>query len=180
MPLWVVLAGFLLAACGNDMRDQPRYDPLAPAPGWPNDQSARVPVEGTVARDESLQPVPDTLPEPLTRELLERGGQRYEIFCSPCHGDSGRGDGMVVQRGFPAPPSLHGAHLREIPLRHFYDVIENGFGRMYAYGARVPARDRWAIAAYIRALQLSQYAKLDDLAPRQRKQLQRESREDTP
>lgn len=155
------------------MRNQPRYDPLAPAPGWPHDQSARTPAEGTVARDAPLEPVPDTLPEPLSRALLERGGERFGIFCSPCHGGTGHGDGMVVQRGFPAPPSLHSARLREVPLRHFYDVIENGFGRMYAYGARVPPRDRWAIAAYIRALQLSQHAGLDDLPPRQREILER-------
>ncbi|WP_250461805.1 c-type cytochrome [Microbulbifer litoralis] len=155
------------------MRDQPRYDPLAPAPGWPNNQSALTPVAGTVARDEPLGPVPDVLPQPLTRALLERGGERYDIFCSPCHGGSGRGDGMVVQRGFPAPPSLHSARLREIPLRHFYDVIENGFGRMVAYGARVPDGDRWAIAAYIRALQLSQHAGLGDLPPKQRETLQK-------
>jgi len=172
MP-FVLFTTFLLAACGNDMRDQPRYDPLAAAPGWPNDQSARVPVEGTVARDDPLGPRPGTLPVPLTRELLERGGEHFDIFCSPCHGGTGYGDGMIVQRGFPAPPSLHSARLREAPLRHFYDVISDGFGRMYAYGARVPPGDRWAIAAYIRALQLSQHATLDDLTPQQREALEK-------
>lgn len=174
------IALLALAACGNDMRDQPRYDPLAAAPGWPNDQSARVPAEGTVARDDPPGSRPETLPEPLSRALLERGGERFDIFCSPCHGGTGYGDGMIVQRGFPAPPSLHSARLRDAPLRHFYDVIGDGFGRMYAYGARVPPEDRWAIAAYIRALQLSQHATLDDLTPEQRKDLEREIPEKAP
>ncbi len=170
---FVTTALLALCACGNDMRHQPRYDPLAAAPGWPHDQSARAPVEGTVARDDPLGPRPETLPEPLSRELLQRGGERFGIFCSPCHGGTGYGDGMIVQRGFPAPPSLHSARLREAPLRHFYDVISDGFGKMYAYGARVPPADRWAIAAYIRALQLSQHATLDDLTPQQREMLEK-------
>ncbi|SDK36566.1 c-type cytochrome [Microbulbifer yueqingensis] len=170
----VIVALMAVAACGDSMRDQPRYDPLSAAQGWPHNQSARVPPEGTVARDDSMAPDPQSPPTALSRAQLERGRERYGIFCSPCHGGSGHGDGMVVQRGFPAPPSLHSERLRAAPLRHYYDVISGGIGRMYAYGARVPPQDRWAIAVYIRALQLSQHATVDDLAPGERKALEKQ------
>ncbi|MGL6161407.1 c-type cytochrome [Microbulbifer sp.] len=166
---------FLLCACGQDMRNQPRYDPYQAAPGWPNDQSARMPVGGTVSRNQALGSRPATLPEPLSRELLELGRERFDIFCSPCHGGTGNGDGAIVQRGFPAPPSLHSARLRNAPLGHFYDVISDGFGVMYSYAARVPPEERWAIAAYIRALQLSQHGSLEDLTPQQRRELERQN-----
>ncbi|MEC9483441.1 MAG: cytochrome c, partial [Halomonas sp.] len=119
------------------------------------------------ALDEPVDPsVPETLPMPLTRKLLEHGQERFNVFCSPCHGRTGYGNGMVVQRGFPSPPSFHIERLREAPLRHFYAVITDGFGVMYSYADRVPLEERWAIAAYIQALQLSQYAEVDDLTPR--------------
>lgn len=171
---WLAVAAGVVAvaSCGDNMRDQPRYDPLEAAPGWPQNQSARVPPKGTVARDEKTMATPQAPPETLSRAQLERGRERYGIFCSPCHGGTGHGDGMVVQRGFPAPPSLHSARLRETPLRYYYDVISQGFGKMYAYGGRVPPQDRWAIAVYIRALQLSQHATLDDLPPQQRRALE--------
>jgi len=100
------------------------------------------------------------MPFPATLEVLERGQERYNIYCSPCHGLSGRGDGMVVRRGFPAPPSYHSAKLRAATAQHIFDVISNGYGVMYSYAARVEPRDRWAIVAYIRALQESRNARL--------------------
>ena len=116
----------------------------------------------------------DTIPVSVTRELLERGRDRFQICCTPCHGRMGKGDGMVVERGFRAPPSYHIDRLREAPPGHFFDVITNGFGAMASYASRIPTRDRWAIIAYIRALQLSQHATLDDAPDAQRRELLRE------
>ena len=111
------------------------------------------------------------LPAPLrlTPELLQRGRERYNIYCSVCHGLSGAGNGEVVQRGYPPPPTYHNDRLRNAPLGHFYDVITNGYGAMYSYAARVEPEDRWAIAAYIRALQLSQGASASDVPPAEAK-----------
>lgn len=107
-------------------------------------------------------------PPPLTLALLERGQERFRIFCTPCHSELGDGNGMVVQRGFPSPPSYHSDRLREAPTQHFYDVITGGYGAMYSFAGRVAPKDRWAIAAYIRALQLSQHAPADDMPVAQR------------
>ncbi|MER9328444.1 cytochrome c [Mesorhizobium sp. M0152] len=148
----------LIAGCKQDMADQPRYDPLEGSKQFADGMSARAPVEGTVTHDADLAAVPNRFPYPVTMTLLRRGQQRFDIFCSPCHGRTGDGHGMVVQRGFPAPPSYHQDALRNAPDRHFYDVISNGYGAMYSYAARVPSADRWAIVAYIRALQYSRYA----------------------
>ncbi|MFW5825213.1 MAG: c-type cytochrome [Marinobacter sp.] len=171
VPLILVLAG-----CSQEMEDQPRYETYEAAPGWPGNQSARTPVPGTVAREDPLGPVPESLPVALTRELLEQGRRRFEVYCVPCHGAVGDGEGMVVQRGFPAPPTLHSERLRDVPLRHFYDVISQGYGVMYSYRGRVSRDERWAIAAYIRALQLSQNASPEDLTEAQRASLERETR----
>ena len=103
------------------------------------------------------------MPYPITRALLQRGRERFDIHCAPCHSPVGDGDGMIVRRGFPQPPSYHSARLRAAPDRHFYDVITRGYGIMYSYADRVAPEDRWAIVAYIRALQLSQYASLKDV-----------------
>jgi cytochrome c553 len=118
----------------------------------------RVPPSGTIARGQpqSTAIIPEHIPYPITRALLARGQERYNIYCSPCHDYTGSGNGMIVQRGFLPPPSYHSDRLRNVADRHFYDVITNGFGAMYSYGDRVSPSDRWAIAAYIRALQLSQ------------------------
>jgi len=113
----------------------------------------------------------DNFPSPITREILLRGQERYNIFCSPCHDRVGNGQGMIVQRGFRRPPSFHIDRLREAPVGYFFDVITNGFGAMYDYGDRVPPPDRWAIIAYIRALQLSQHATLADVPLEERQQL---------
>ncbi|WP_084508253.1 cytochrome c [Mesorhizobium sp. WSM3224] len=159
----LVFGALLLAGCRQDMEDQPRYDPLEASNQFADGTSARTPVTGTVARDADLSPTPDRIPSPVTIELLQRGQQRFDIFCSPCHGRTGDGHGMIVQRGFPAPPSYHQDALRKASDRHFYDVITNGYGAMYSYAARVPPRDRWAIVAYIRALQYSRDAPVAEL-----------------
>ena len=110
-------------------------------------------------------------PRPVSLALLQRGQQRFRIYCTPCHSELGDGNGMVVQRGFPAPPSYHIARLRDAPVQHFYDVITNGYGVMYSFAYRVQPADRWAIAAYIRALQRSQHATLADLTAQQKASL---------
>ena len=149
----------LLAAC-DDMTTQPRQKQYSPEVG-----PAQVP-KGTVEYDKK----PDTVP-PLTLALLQRGQARFRIYCTPCHSELGDGDGMVVQRGFPHPPSYHSAALIAAPTQHFYDVITHGFGVMYSFADRVQPSDRWAIAAYIRALQLSQAVPVADLTPDERKSL---------
>lgn len=158
------------------MHDQPKYTPYKPSDFFPDRRSARPAIEGTVARgqlfeDELLhtgrvggQPA-TVFPFPITDIVMRRGRERYDIFCSPCHGLAGEGDGMVVQRGYRRPPSLSVDRLRQAPAGHLYDVITNGFGAMPDYAAQVQVHDRWAIAAYIRALQLSQNAIAADLSP---------------
>lgn len=124
-------------------------------------------VAGPVAETNAQNPLPRTL------AVLERGQERFAIFCAPCHGLAGHGDGMVARRGFPNPPSYHIDRLRNAPDAHFFNVITNGYGAMYPYADRVPPNDRWAIVAYIRALQLSQHATLDAVPDEQRRQLER-------
>jgi hypothetical protein len=166
------------------MHVQPRYDPLAPSTFFDDGRSARPVVPGTVARghlriDDHLYTgkvngaLVDTFPFPVTRQVLERGRERYNIYCSPCHDYLGTGHGMIVQRGFQPPPSYHNDRLRKAPLGHFFDVITNGFGAMHSYADRVSPEDRWAIIAFIRALQLSQHASLEDVPERERAQLSR-------
>lgn len=163
---WISRAGLglilaALAGCERDMEDQPKFEPYEATRVFPDGQSARPPVAGTVARDE---PIPAELaPPPLTLALLERGRERFDIYCAPCHGRVGDGAGMIPRRGFPMPPSYHDEALRQAPDRFFYEVIGQGFGRMFAYADRVEPADRWAITAYIRALQLSQHATLEDI-----------------
>ncbi|MBZ9819997.1 c-type cytochrome [Mesorhizobium sp. CA4] len=163
LGLTLMVGALAVAGCRQDMEDQPRYDPLEASNQFADGMSARTPVPGTVARDADLTPVPDKIPYPITIELLQRGRQRFDIFCSPCHGRTGNGHGMIVQRGFPEPPSYHQDALRKASDRHFYDVITNGYGAMYSYAARVPSQDRWAIVAYIRALQYSRAAPVAEL-----------------
>jgi mono/diheme cytochrome c family protein len=172
----------LLAGCQQQMADQPRYKPLARSTFFGDERSARPLVPGTVARghlnaDEAFftgksgGKLVDTLPFPISPEVLARGQERFDIFCAPCHGRTGNGDGMVVRRGFRPPPSYHTDRLRQAPVGHFFDVMTKGFGAMPDYVAQVPPRDRWAIVAYIRALQLSQNATLADVPPAERKRL---------
>jgi mono/diheme cytochrome c family protein len=170
----VLCAGacFLFAAgCRQDMADQPEERPLAPSDFFGDGRSARPLLENTVARgsianDElSIPKESNAFPLPVNEQLLERGEDRYKVFCSPCHGLQGDGNGMVAMRGMKHPPSYHQDRLRQVPNGYIYDVITNGFGAMYGYSAQVPPRDRWAIIAYVRALQLSRNAKASELPP---------------
>jgi mono/diheme cytochrome c family protein len=181
--LWFALWAVGLVGCTQEMAEQPRYDPLDPSAFFADGRSARRLVEGTVARgyaqlDEhqyagTVAGLPAaTLPVPLTQQLLTRGQQRYDIYCSPCHDRVGNGQGMIVRRGLGPPPSLHIERLRQAPIGHFFLVMTNGFGTMPSYATQVPAHDRWAIAAYVRALQLSQYATLADLSEQERRQFE--------
>jgi mono/diheme cytochrome c family protein len=161
----------LLAACNDiSMTQQKRYDTYGPAALFPDGTEAQALPPGVVAQDDLDRDHQSAKPPPVDAKLLARGQQRYDIYCSPCHGLSGDGDGMIVRRGFPAPPSYHSARLRAAPAQHFFDVITKGYGVMYSYAARVEPRDRWAIVAYIRALQESRNAKLAD-APELRSKL---------
>lgn len=144
-----------LAACEQKMADAPRRDPFEPSPVFADGASARVPPAGTVAVDADLAPAADGLPAALPMAMLRRGRAQYEVFCTPCHDYTGHGNGRVVQRGFPRPPDFNAPALRDAPDRQLYDAITNGYGAMYSYASRVPVADRWAIVAYIRALQLS-------------------------
>jgi mono/diheme cytochrome c family protein len=156
-------------ACRKGMVDQQHLKPLAEENFFADGRGSRVPPAHTVARgqlrdDEQFftgkigEQLASTFPTPITREMLNRGRQRFDIYCAVCHGRTGDGAGMIVQRGFPAPPSLHEPRLRDGPVGHFFDVMTTGYGVMYSYASRVSPDDRWAIAAYIRALQLSQHA----------------------
>ncbi len=177
-----LLAVVCLVACRQDMFDQPRTRPLRRSEFFSDGRSARPPVPGTVARGE-LHDDPHlytgrvngalvtTFPFPVDRAVLERGHGRYNIFCAPCHDRVGNGNGMIVRRGFRAPPSFHIDRLRAAPVGHYFDVITNGFGAMPDYAAQIPAHDRWAVIAYIRALQLSQRAAPADVPPDVLKQL---------
>lgn len=150
------------------MQNQPRFKPMRPA-GLRGDESPpRGPVLRTIARDDTGSTyfntgfngtqVGDYIPFPVTRAVLEHGRERFNIYCAPCHARTGEGNGMIVQRGYTRPPSYHTERLRRAPLGHFFDVITNGFGAMPDYASQIKPYDRWTIAAYIRALQFSQYA----------------------
>jgi mono/diheme cytochrome c family protein len=142
--------------------------PVAEAPVYPVDEQGNVKADLT---PDSPKPLTATNPLPMNRQTLERGQQRFDIYCSPCHSIAGDGDGMVPRRGFPNPPSYHIPRLRNAPDAHFYDVITQGYGMMYSYADRVAPSDRWAIVAYIRALQLSQDARIGDVPPEHRAEL---------
>jgi mono/diheme cytochrome c family protein len=160
-----------LAGCDQNMAVQPKYGEYAQAPLF-RSSSARNPPAGAMARD-ALQKQEDAERRPaLTAELLDRGRARFTIFCSPCHGAGGDGNGIIVQRGMPSPTSYHDPRLVAADDQHFFDVITNGYGAMYSYASRVPPRDRWAIVAYIRALQLSRRASLDDVPAAERSRLE--------
>lgn len=169
-----VLCGILLGACSNhEMYNQAHMEPLEAAPVWPDSQSALRPPEGALDRDPEPV-VPDSAPFPFPPDsaLMARGRERYRIYCSPCHGEYGDGDGMITRHGFPRPPSYHLPRLLAAAPGHFYRVITDGYGMMYSYAYRVPPPDRWAVIAYIRALQLSRRATLDDAPPEARRRLE--------
>jgi hypothetical protein len=180
----VAIAALLLAlaACRQDMHDQPKFIPLRPTDFFGDGRSERPLAEGTVARGQLNDDVafytgkgPDgkpvnEFPFPVTARELERGRDRYNIYCSPCHDRLGEGNGMIVKRGLRHPPSYHTDRLRQVPNGYLFDVITSGFGAMPDYAAQIPARDRWTIVAYVRALQLSQHATLGDVPPANRAQ----------
>jgi hypothetical protein len=173
----------LTTGCRQDMHDQPKYIPLRPSEFFADGRSERQLIEGTVARghlneDSAFyagkgpdgKPV-DTFPFPVTKDVIERGRQRFTIYCTPCHDQLGNGDGMIVRRGYRKPPSYHIDRLRQIPNGYIYDVISNGFGAMPDYAAQIEPRDRWAVVAYVRALQLSQNASINAVPADARGQL---------
>jgi mono/diheme cytochrome c family protein len=178
----------LVAAAGcsrrMDMYDQPRYEAQEASRFFADGKAARDPVPGTVARgwlradahfyrgridDSTLAP---TFPAPVTHAVLARGSERYGIYCTPCHDAVGAGRGMVVRRGFKQPPSFHVDRLRDAAPGYLFDVVTNGFGTMSGYASQIPVEDRWAIVAYVRALQLSQNVRLAELAPAERARIE--------
>jgi hypothetical protein len=170
------------SGCGDttlrqDMANQPRHNPLSPATFFPDGRSERPVVDNTVVRgaineDPLLTPKEsNAFPLPLTKDLLARGQDRYNIFCSPCHGLQGDGNGMVTLRGMKHPPTYHQERVRNEPNGYFFDVITNGFGAMSGYSMQLEPRDRWAIVSYVRALQLSRNAPVGELPPNLREKL---------
>ncbi|MGE0223282.1 MAG: cytochrome c [Acetobacteraceae bacterium] len=159
----VIAAFMLLAGCRQSMIEQWKYSFDEPSQLWSNGTSSRPLPDGVVAQGDLQRDRDAATPPPVTMALLNRGQQRFQIYCVPCHGVTGEGNGMIVHRGFPAPPSYHTVRLRAAPAQHFFDVITNGYGVMYPYAARVTPRDRWAIVAYIRALQTSRTVALSDM-----------------
>lgn len=186
---WLLLAlPVVLAGCRQDMHDQPKFRTYAETSFFPDGRSARPLVDGTIARgklktdtalyrgkigDNFVTMIPAAAMKgyPNVKAFIERGQNRFNIYCSPCHGRLGDGEGMVVSRGLKHPPSYHTDRLRNQPVGYYFDVITNGFGAMVSYASRIPVEDRWAIIAYERALQLSQNATVEDVPPADRAQL---------
>jgi mono/diheme cytochrome c family protein len=166
----LLLAAMSLAACEQNMDVQPKYSEYARAPAFRGSVLRTSPV-GVVARDDLARDQAATRKPAVTAALLERGQARFGIFCQPCHGAGGDGNGIIVQRGMPRPTSYHDGRLRGADDQHLFDVITNGYGVMYSYASRVPPQDRWAIIAYIRALQLSRHAAIEDVPQDARAQL---------
>ena len=178
-----VSAALMITGCRQDMHDQPKYIPLRQSAFFNDARSARPVVDGTVARgqlhDDELMYTGKVRGEDATlfpmrvdAPVMARGQERFNIYCAPCHGRTGQGDGMVVRRGYRRPPSMHQDRLRSAPVGHFFDVMTNGFGAMPDYAAQIKVEDRWAIIAYIRALQLSGHATLADVPPSDRSRIQ--------
>ena len=186
--LVMICISILTTACTQNMATQPRYDPLEASDFFPDSSSARPLPIGTISRDYVMKiefgetgmidgKPADRFPFPITAEVLRRGQQRYNIYCSPCHDYVGTGNGMAARRGFRRmPASFHTDEMRMSPPGHFFDVMTNGFGSMPPYASQIAARDRWAITAYIRALQLSQWATLDSVPEDERRRLEQERR----
>ena len=184
LVLFVAIALFALAGCRQDMHDQPKYIPLRPSTFFNDDRSERPLIEGTVARghlndDTALyQGVGpdgkqvDTFPFPVTREVMARGQQRFDIYCAPCHDRTGNGNGMIVRRGYKRPPAYSSPEVMVRSNGFLFDVITRGFGAMPDYAAQIPPHDRWAIVAYVRALQASETATINDVPPDQRAKME--------
>lgn len=176
-------SGLALAGCRQDMHDQPKYKAQARSDFFLDQRAGRPLVEGTVPRgflraDTLLytgkvdgKPA-DTFPFAVTAAMMARGQERFDIFCAPCHGRTGSGDGLVVRRGYRRPPSFHDERLRMIAAGHFFDVATTGFGAMPDYAQQIPVEDRWAIAAYVRALQRSHRGTLADVPAAERTKLE--------
>src|SRR5436190_9665184 len=181
----IAVVSFVCASgCRQDMHDQPKYIPLRESTFFADQRSARPVVAGTVARGELREDTllytgklngadADMFPFSIDGPRLRRGQERFDIYCAPCHARTGEGDGMIVQRGYRRPPSYHDERLRSVPVGHFFDVMTNGFGAMPDYAAQIKVEDRWAIAAYIRALQLSEHATLADVPAAEREKLEK-------
>ncbi|HJN26502.1 MAG TPA: cytochrome c [Candidatus Latescibacteria bacterium] len=187
VALVALTLGLFVSGCDlrQRMYDQEKYEPHEATTFFKDGLTSRAPIEGTVARgglrlDTHLYEgkvngeLATTLPPSIefNRALLERGQERFNIYCTPCHDRTGSGNGVVVQRGLKQPPSLHQDRLRNAAIGYYYDVITNGFGSMFSYASRIPVNDRWAVAAYIRALQFSQEAAYDELPAEDQRQLQ--------
>ena len=173
--LALLVLGLTLSGCRQDMHDQPKLQPFEASEFFADGKASRPLPAGTVARGflredthlyqgkDAAGNLVDSLPMELTRELLERGRTRYEIYCSVCHDSTGGGQGMIVRRGFKQPPALYEQRLKDMPAGYFFDVMTTGFGLMSSYSTQIPVEDRWAIVAYLRALQLSQTSLLAEL-----------------
>ena len=171
-----LLAGLALAGCRQDMHDQPKYEPYETSDFFADGQASRHPIEGTVARGHLREDtvfyagltedgqLAATLPIELDVATLARGRELFDIYCSPCHDRAGNGSGMIVQRGFKRPESFHSVRLRQSPPGYFFQVMTNGFAEMSSYAGQIEPGERWAVAAYIRALQLSQSVDAKDLS----------------
>ncbi len=184
ISILVLLTAGFFSGCTNDMKDQPRFKPYHETGFFPDGRSERPLIDGVVARghlDEDTEfyqgktaegKLVQKSPVPVTEELLKRGQERFNIYCIVCHGAAGTGDGMVIRRGFkPVPPTFHSDKLRNIEDGHIYDVISHGFGVMQDYAFQIQPADRWAIVAYVRALQLSQNAPAAELSAADKQQL---------
>jgi cytochrome c5 len=179
LMMLTTVAIFAIAGCRQQMADQPHQRPLEPSNFFDNGMASRPVEPGTVARAGRVQneqrlnskadgKLIDGFPFEVTMEVLARGQERYEIFCSPCHDRLGNGQGMIVRRGFTPARSFHDPRLRDAPAGHFFQVMTQGFGQMPSYANQLSEHDRWAVIAYIRALQLSRNARLDQLPPEDR------------
>jgi mono/diheme cytochrome c family protein len=181
---WAGLLVLMLAACHYDMYDQPKYQTYEPSSFFEDGRASRPAVAGAVSTNgvqtdaylyTGLNPdgtEGDVLPFPVSQELLLRGQEQYNIYCAVCHGETGYGNSVVAQRGAIVPANFHQQRLVDAPIGHIYNVITNGYRAMYSYASRITPEDRWAIAAYVRALQLSQNATLDDVPADERAKLE--------
>lgn len=174
VSMMALLSGITIVGCQQEMGIQPYYQPLEENPMFEDRRASRPLEPGTVSRgdlreDDALftgkvgGELVDEFPMSITQEIIERGGNRFNIYCAPCHSKLGDGNGMIVQRGVSRPPSYMEDRLQTVPVGHFYDVITNGYGRMYSYNQQLPVRDRWAIVAYIKALQAAGSGSLDEV-----------------
>jgi hypothetical protein len=180
---FVALGGCTSQGIEHGMEDQPKVNPMTTSDFFSDGRAARQIVAGTVSRGHEKEDTllytgkvngkeADIFPFPVTRAILERGRERFDINCAVCHARTGQGDGVVIQRGFPHPPSYYTEDFRKMPVGHYFDVMTNGFGTMYSAAERVSVEDRWAIAAYIRALQASRMASLEDVPEPERTALE--------